>query len=105
MAETLNTMANLSWVTVLLGWPFALFHYAWPSAWWGFKLLVFWIAYLFFGAFSRSVCQGGLADIFEFPWFAPLAIFLYPLVIVNYLTPNGSGWFYMLAFVLALILA
>lgn len=104
MTNIVTAIADFGWVVTLLGWPFALFHYVWPNAWWGHKLVVFWIAYLFFSAFSKSVCQGGLADIFEFPWYAPLAVFLYPLLIVNYLTPNGSAFIYGLAFILALVL-
>ena len=83
---------------VILGWPFLVFSY-FPGAWWGLKVLAFGLSYLLFSSFTKSTVEGDVGKTFEYPWYAPLALLFYPVGVLNYLRPNGSVAFQILAFV------
>jgi hypothetical protein len=91
--EKIDDFFGGGWVLVFLGAPFFAFEFVWPNAHWLIRLAAFVVTFLFFCGVSHDIARGVASGMLSFPWYLPLAVLVYPGVVLNYLAPHASSVF------------
>jgi hypothetical protein len=86
-----------AWVVLFLGWPFAAFNYEWPNAWWGTQAITFVVNFWVFTSLSKSIFGGTISGVLLLPWYLPLILYFYPVMVLEHLAPHAWWGFKVIA--------